>query len=263
VNKFAGPEQGVGASRSWKGEEAGVGSITVIESRPYEYIRNELVFGPGEGVGMGSWNFEENDEGTNVTWTIHATELSYPNYRWMGLLAEMVMKPMMVQGLNNLKKLTEPMPDPPEIKVVDLTAQPSFVIPDSSTIDSMGAMFQRNYKKLFDFINWMKYPITGQRFAIYHNWNPDGYTRVSAGVPVQEDSKGFKEIKYYELPATLAIFAQHKGGYTSASTHYAIDEYIKDFNLEVKDYIWETYLYDPINDPDSTQWVTWIYYPLK
>ncbi len=263
VNKFSGPEQGVGANRVWKGDDAGDGSLTILESRPYKYIRNELIFGPGEGGGTGSWNFQETDEGTEVSWTIHIQDLSYPNYRWFGILAEMMLKPMLTQGLKDLKKLVEPMPDPPEIKVVDLSLQPSLVIPDSSTIDSMREMMQRNYKKLFDFIKRMQIPITGQQFAIYHNWNPEGVTRVSVGVPVAIDSKGYKEIKYYEIPATKAIFAKHSGGANSGPTHLAIDDYMKDFNLEARDYIWETYLYDPFTDTDSTKWVTWIYYPLK
>ena len=263
VNTFSGPDQGVGASRTWKGEEAGVGSLTVIESRPYEYIRNELVFGPGDSGGIGSWNFNEIDDGTNVSWTIHVVGLSYPNNRWLGLLTEMFLKPMMTQGLSDLKKITEPMPDPPELKIVEIDAQPSLVIPDSATMESMNEMFRTNYKKLFDFIKWMKYPIAGQQFAIYHNWNPEGYTRISTGVPVIEDSEGYNEIKYYVLPPTRAVFGQHKGGESSAVIHDAINEYMKDFNLEAKDYVWETYLYDPELDTVPDNWVTWIYYPLK
>jgi effector-binding domain-containing protein len=263
VNKFSGPEQGEGANREWKGEKSGEGSMEILESLPYEYIRTQLIFGPGEGGGNGSWNFVENDGMTEVTWTIHVQGLSYPNYRWMGLLTEMFLKPMMTEGLNNLKKLTEPMPNPPDIKIVDLAAQPSLVIPDSATIDEMSDMLKRNFKKLYDFINYRKIPITGQHFAIYHNWNPDGITRVSAGVPVEMDSKGFNEIQYFEIPATLAIFAKHTGGPNSESTHNAISAYMKDFQLKPKDYIWETYLYDQEMQPDTTKWVTWIYYPLK
>jgi effector-binding domain-containing protein len=262
-NSFSGPEQGVGAKRKWTGEEAGAGSIEIIESLPYEYIRNQLTFGPGEGGGVGSWNFEKTDEGTEVTWTIHVQELSYPNYRWMGLLTETFLKPMMGEGLNKLKKLTEPMPDPPEIKVVDLAAQPTLLIPDSARLAGIDELLKRNFEKLYGYINYMKIPITGQHFAIYHNWDPDGIIRVSAGVPVEKNSKGFKEIKYFEIPATRAVFAKHAGGPSSAATHNAVAAYMKDFNLVAKDYIWETYLYDAAMQSDTTTWVTWIYYPLK
>ena len=129
-------------------------------------------------------------------------------------------------------------------------------------MEGMGAMFERNYGALMNYVVTKQIPVTGAQFAIYHNWNPGGITRVSAGIPVEKNSKGQNNIKYYEIPAGKAIFSTHTGGTNSAPTHDAIDEYIKDFNLKTKDYIWETYLYNPIEDTDTTKWVTFIYYPL-
>jgi effector-binding domain-containing protein len=235
----------------------------VLESQPYEYIRNELLFGPGGGGGTGSWNFIESNNITNVTWTIHITNLSYPNNRWMGLFIEMMLEPVMAEGLARLKKRAESLPDPPNIKVVELDVQPSLLIPDSATMEEMEVMLQENFKKLFDYISYMKIPITGQQFSIIHSWNPEGVSRISTGVPVEKDAKPWQDIKYFEIPATKAVFAIHTGGPNTGKTHYAIDDYIKDFGLETKDYVWETYLYDPVMQPDTTQWTTWIYYPLK
>ncbi len=262
VSSFSGDERGVGSQRSWDGTEAGVGSMEILVSEPYTFIKNKLVFGPDGGGGVGSWTFDATDDGVNVRWSIHITDLSYPNLRWMGLFIDTGLKPMMTQGLNSLKELTEKMPQPPEVKMVTLEAQPSLVIPDSSTIEGMHEMFERNYTALMNFVKTKKIPITGQHFAIYHNWNPGGITRISAGIPVEKGSKGSKNIMYYEIPAGKAIFAIHTGGPNSAQTHYAIDDYIKDFKLKTKDYIWETYMYNPMEEPDTTKWVTFIYYPL-
>jgi effector-binding domain-containing protein len=59
------------------------------------------------------------------------------------------------------------------------------------------------------------------------------------------------------------VFAKHLGGYNTSKTHWAIDTYMKDFNLKPKDFIWEVYVTDPATEPDSTKWETDIYYPLK
>lgn len=262
VNQFSGPERGVGAKRTWDGEEAGLGSITVKTSEPYKFIQNDLSFGP-EGGGIGSWNFNETEEGTEVIWTIQVTELTYPNQKWIGLFIEVGLKPMLTNGLADLKKLTESMPRPPEIKIIETDKITSLVIPDSATMSGMKAMFEKNYGELMEFVKRRKVPITGQQFAIYHNWNPEGYTRVSVGVPVGTMVKDYKRIKYYEIPAGKAVFAKHTGGYNTGNTHWAIDDYLKDFNIETKKFIWETYAYHPERDADSTKWVTFIYYPIK
>jgi len=261
-NTYEGPEQGVGAIRTWSGEEAGEGLMEIEKSEPYEYIQTKLVFGPDGGGGTGSWNFDETPEGTEVIWTVHIKDLSYPLNRWFGLVVEPGLEPMLVKGLDKLKEITEAIPQPPEIKVVMTEAVPSLIIYDSTTMSGMGEMMGKNFGDLYEYVMRRKIPITGQQFAIYHNWNPKGITRISTGIPVAENSRAYKNIEYYVLPAGNAIFAQHKGGYNTSVTHEAIDDYIKDFNLETKDYIWESYLYNPMTDTDSTQWVTFIYYPL-
>ncbi len=262
VDTYSGPEQGVGAVRSWVGEEAGVGSMTIIESDPYLYIRNKLEFGPDGDGGVGSWNFGAMDEGTNVSWTIHILSLGYFE-RWFGLMIDFTLKPMMKDGLENLKKLTEAMPEPIKVKTIIMDAQPTMVVFDSSAMEGMGAMFEKNYDDLMSFIKKKNIPITGERFAIYHNWNPAGITQISAGIPVDKEHKGSGRVSYYELPGGEAVFSKHLGGSNTAATHDAIEGYINDFNLETRGYIWESYLYNPMTDTDSTKWVTFIYYPLK
>jgi len=263
VNTYQGPEQGVGAKRMWSGEKAGEGIMTLEVSEPYTYLQNKLEFGPGEGGGTGSWNFDQTDDGVEVTWTIHVTDLNYPMGRWFGLLTEPMLKPMLQSGLADLKKLTESMPKPPEVKMIYLDAIPSLVIADSATMDGMEEMMSKNYAALYDYIKKRKIPITGQQFAIYHTWNPEGYTRISTGVPVVEGSKGRKNIKYYEIPSGNTLFVKHVGGFDTSPAHNEIEKHIRDFGLETKDFIWETYLYDPMVDTDTSSYVTFIYYPLK
>lgn len=262
VDTYSGPEQGVGATRSWVGDEAGAGTMTILESDPYLYIRNSLAFGPDGGGGVGSWNFRATDEGTKVSWTIHILNLSYFE-RWFGLLINFTLKPMMETGLSNLKNHAEGLPEPMEVKTIIMDAKPTMVIYDSATMETMGDMFERNYGELMTYLTKKKIPITGKQFAIYHNWDPESYIKISAGVPVDKEHKGSGRVSYFELPQGEAVFAVHVGGYNSASTHNAIDDYIKDFNLETRGYIWEVYQYNPLTDTDSTKWETYIYYPLK
>ncbi|MEJ2596641.1 MAG: SRPBCC family protein [bacterium] len=151
-NKFSGPDRGVGCKREWDGEQAGQGTMEIMKSEPYTYIQNKISFAPGQGGGNGSWNFEPNPEGVHVTWSIHLQDLSYPHARWMGLMMQSVLAPMMEKGLNDLRQLTEKMPQPPDVKIIEVETIPSLVVPDSTTIDGMMEMFERDYNKLMTYV---------------------------------------------------------------------------------------------------------------
>ena len=260
---YEGNESGVGARMVWTGKENG--SLTIVESEPYKSIKTDIVYGQ-DGKTNGIWQFEESPEGVLVTWSTKLSGMSYPTEKWFGLAMENMMKPMLTKGLSELKILTEEKPSSNEedISIVDLKAQPSLIIYDSTTIKGIGVLLKKNYGELFEYLIKKQIPISGKPFAIYHNWDPEGIIRISTGIPVEDaHNKGKKNIHYYELPAGKAVMAKHFGGYNTSNTHEAIENYLKEHNLETKGFIWEVYVTDSETDPDSTNWETDIFYPLK
>jgi effector-binding domain-containing protein len=261
VSVYEGPEMGVGSIRIWDGEKVGKGSLEIIESVPYSKIVNLVKFDPS-GIAEETWTFDPVDEGVNVNWSLRVYDLSFPMGRLFGYFIDDMMGPMQKKGLANLKTLCEGLPVPPDIEVVDVNATPSLIIYDSTTVSGIGNMLEKNYGLLMSYIMKNNIQMAGAPFAIYHNWDPEGIIRISAGIPVVGKTAGKGLIQYYEIPAGKAVFAEHVGGFNTEATHYAIDDYLKDFNLKTADYIWEAYITDPSTEPDSTKWVTYIYYPL-
>ena len=258
---YDGPKSGVGALMLWTGNENG--SLTILESSPYKSIKTDIIYGQ-DGTTNGIWQFEKKPEGVIVTWTVQAKDLSYPLERSFGLVLEIMMKPMLEKGLNDLKTVCEAVPMTPEISIIKTNAQTALVIYDSTTIDGIGKLLAKNYPKLMKYVARKKIPMTGKPFAVYHNWDPEGIIRISAGIPVDHvPEKLKKSITVLELPAGKAVFARHFGGYNTENTHWAIDTYLKDFGIETTDFIWEVYVTDPSTEPDSTKWETDIYYPIK
>jgi effector-binding domain-containing protein len=258
---YAGAESGVGAEMVWSGMENG--SLTIVESEPYKHIVTDIDYGQ-DGTTNGIWSFEDSPEGVKVSWTTMMKDLSYPVERSFGLAMEIMMQNMLEKGLNDLKAVAEDMENPPEITIVNTQATTAIVMYDSTTIDGIADLLGKNYRKLMNYVARKKIPMTGQPFAVYHNWDPKGIIRISAGIPVAHIPERLKKsMKAYELPAGRAVFAKHLGGYNTSKTHWAIDTYMKDFNLKPKDFIWEVYVTDPATEPDSTKWETDIYYPLK
>jgi len=246
IDIYEGPEAGLGAKRIWSGEKAGEGSLTILKSEPYALIQNKLEFGPDGAGGTGTWNLEEIEEGVKLSWAIHITDLRYPFERWYGLMSKSIMTPLMEQGLSTLKSIAEAKPAI-DIQIVNVDMQPSLSMLDSTTVDWIGELLERNYGMIMEHIMKKEIPITGFPFAVYYNWDPNGIIVIRAAIPVAEGTKGNEVIEYFELPS-----------------HYAIDDYMKSNKIEGNEkFIWEVYVTDPVTEPDTSKWQTDIYYPLK
>ena len=262
VNTYSGPETGVGASRQWSGNIAGDGNMTILESEAYSHIKNKLEFGP-DGGAVGSWAFNESEEGVDVTWTITISNLSYPFERLMSPVIQWMMKDMLTKGLVSLKEYSEKQSDPPEIEIIETNLINALSIYDSTKIDGIGELLKKNYSRLMKYVSRKGYSISGAPMAVYHNWDPDGFIKISTVIPLHGNFRGKKEIKKFSIESGKAIFLKHFGSYDTGDSHWSIDDYINDFNLETKDFIWESYVTDPAMEPDTNKWQTDIYYPLK
>ena len=69
---YSGPESGVGAAYSWKGNrKAGAGSMQILDSQAPASIRIRLVFvKPFRAVNPTGFTFEPDRGGTRVTWSM-------------------------------------------------------------------------------------------------------------------------------------------------------------------------------------------------
>lgn len=262
VNTYDGPKTGTGSNRQWIGDVTGEGNMTILESEAYTHIKNKLEFGPDSGA-TGNWVFADSDEGVNVSWTITISSLSYPFERLMIPVIEWMMSDMLAKGLQSLKAYSEDQPIPPHIQIIDTEIINTLSIYDSTKVDGIEDLLGKNYSKLMKYIAKKRYSISGPPIAIYHNWDPDGFIKISAAIPLHGNFKGRKEIKKFSIESGKAVFLEHFGGYETGDSHLAIENYLNDFKLETKDFIWESYVTDPVLEPDSSKWQTDIYYPLK
>jgi hypothetical protein len=97
--------EGAGHWYSWEGNEAvGSGKLTIIESIPNSRIRTQMVFSASEEPTYSNWIFEEEKEGTKVTWTYDATPPGAA--KWLGLVTEYFLAPAYETGLKNLDSVS-------------------------------------------------------------------------------------------------------------------------------------------------------------
>ena len=106
---FDGPYAGPGAIYSWSGnEQAGQGTMTILDSKPYESIHIQLEFQkPWPSKNTTTFTFEPVAEGVTVRWTMEGTN----NFMGKAFSLFMDMDGMIgkdfEKGLASIKSLTE------------------------------------------------------------------------------------------------------------------------------------------------------------
>jgi hypothetical protein len=102
---YQGPESGVGASFSWKSKlrHVGHGSLTITESRLYEYIGLDMQF-MEQRLAKGYFRFEPAKSGTLVTWGLWAELGQHPGRKLMGVMMDKWIGKDFERGLENLKR---------------------------------------------------------------------------------------------------------------------------------------------------------------
>ncbi len=109
VNTFTGAESGVGAVCSWKGNsKIGTGSSTIIESKPYELVRQRMDWKePMEGTSTVDFTFKEQDGKTLVTWKLYGPQNFMGKAFSLFMSPEKMCGPMFEKGLARLGELVE------------------------------------------------------------------------------------------------------------------------------------------------------------
>ncbi|ESS72072.1 polyketide cyclase/dehydrase [Methyloglobulus morosus KoM1] len=106
---FEGPEEGVGAKMSWAGNnKVGVGSMTITESRPSEFIQFKLEFQkPMQATNTAEFSFNSEGDQTNITWTMTGTNNFMGKVMNLFMNCDKMVGGQFEKGLADLKKVVE------------------------------------------------------------------------------------------------------------------------------------------------------------
>lgn len=265
ITTYEGPEEGVGAKSLWDMED-GSGNLTIVESIPYKKISTDLIF-DGEGEARGSLSFEETDEGVKVIWNFDMDNLSYPLEVYMGCVMDVMMKPYLEKGLSNLKEYCENLPaSDMEVEITETYVEPqlSLAIKDSVDMYHIGDKMHELYSELEAYMMEAGIEISGPPYAVYYCWDTTAPIVLEAGFPVAEKVDGKDRIFFTETPGGKVVTTYHYGNYESVgATYMKINEYNEENSKVASGYPWEVYLTDPALEPDTSKWVTQIFFPVE
>ncbi len=261
---------GEGASYAWttKMDEGG-GSQRITRVVGNDSIYTHIVFDQ-QGEADGYWSFTQvNDNRTEVTWGFSA---EFPFlFRIMGLMVEGSVANDFEIGLANIKYLVESQ----KIKTVESPVQmvekdsiPFFSITQTVNMaefaENGSEYFAKNYTKIINYLGKEMANVKGAPFAIYHEWNEETRsTTIEFCIPIVTELEEKEDIQKRVLSQSKGLEVDYYGPYElTGKAHELIESYALENKVDLAGVGIEFYVTDPSEEPDTSKWLTKVYYPV-
>ena len=267
-DRIEGEDGTVGARYYWNGNEAfGEGSqeITAIDENRVEF--NVNLVRPFENSINSYFEFEENRSSVNVTWACTLT-LSRPQniLRLFKDMGEEAMGNLYEYGLSNLKAYSEEKAKTPKWKIeeVNLSERTYMTYRQVVAFNDMHNFYSTHLGAIYNYISNTKgMDADGSPSGIYFNWDEEhGTADVAAAIPVKAENKmtkpgGYQLISIKGKAYKISFF----GNYDQiGNAHNAMHEYFDKNAIPMSNMVLEEYVTDPTQQPDTSKWLTNIYY---
>ncbi len=271
---FTYPENtsGEGGSYSWTGEMDG--SMTTTKVTQNKEILQDLTLQTpgGERNPKVYWNFEETQEGTEVTWGMKGehTFMDKVYYGLSGMDFDKDMKEMHESGLEGIAASVAE-----DMKKYTITVEGVkqygggyyMYTTTASKQSEVGAKMGPMMGKVAAFMQKNQIQSSGMPFTIYNEWDTTNNSTIfSAAIPVNERiivTEGDVLCGY--MPPVSAIKTTLKGNYENLPKAYAkAQQYIQDnvIMVDTAHKMFEVYTNDPGEVTNPADWQTDIYIPV-
>jgi len=256
---------GAGAWMDWSGKIVGTGKLTLTKVTA-DSVQYFLAFRePFQSESRGSFSLAKTDSGTVVIWT-DIENLSWPMGRIMGLFMnfDKMMGPDFEKGLARLKKATENVYKYTyDVKEKEITPATIATIRNKVTKDNIGNVLGKSYGEIQAFIAKNGAKCIGSPMAITIAWDSLSWD-FEAALPIDKEIKGNDHIQVKKSFEGKVLFVEYKGPYEKTYQAYIdLEQYKKSKGYTDAGGPWEVYVTDPMTEPDTSKWITEIYFPVK
>ncbi|SDO17070.1 effector-binding domain-containing protein [Nakamurella panacisegetis] len=153
----------------------------------------------------------------------------------------------------------------PEIEVQEMGPEPAAVIRFAAPVSQIGEQVGRIFGEVMSYLQSAGIPPVGPPFTVYPDMeaDADGNWHAISGFPVARAVVGNGRVEPYEWPGgDKVVVATHVGPYDALEhTYNAIRSWMQEHNLESAGPMKESYLSDPDQQPDPSEWRTVIFCP--
>ena len=254
---------GVGASYSWTSEIMGNGRLEYVDCEPNKHVIGNLYFNESGAPGVGAFIFEPVEDGTKVTWTMSNDLGSNPFMRLLMSMQKPFMTAIFQQGVNSLDSVASAVPvNTSDIQKVVLPAFTYLSVLDSCSMEEFGAHIAKDYGLI---MMHTKGQSSGAPMAIYHSFDEATLFSVfEAAIPVDATMEGTDEISKNAVEERLYLRGTHYGPYEEMGDLWnEMEAFIAENGIEVIGNPMEVYETEPGTEPDTSKWLTYIYYPIS
>ena len=278
-NTWSETDGAVGAYGEWEGDTIGRGRQEIIALEQDRKVTTDLRFlEPWESKSTVDLELTPENNGTRVDWIM--TQKHEGLGRMMAVFMDMdkMIGPDFEKGLQNLKARTEAEQQAAQAALQAKTHR-GYVIetvekPTTTYIGKRGKIkfaeidkfYGQHLPAAFVAAGAAGIEQAGYPSGIFFAWDEQAQTAdLMAAVPVKADEnvvvKGFET---YTIPASKMLHIPYYGAYDkSQEAHYAMDEMIKANGLTHYGNVIEEYVTDPTTEPDTSKWLTNIYYMIR
>lgn len=268
--QFEGSEKGVGAKVHWTDKKEGESVLTIIESKPFSSIKTEMTVPNKDRKAEMDFRFETDGEEVIVKWERNIHDLPYPFGRFVGWMLQKGYNHNFALGLQHLKAYVENNLTKPEYfgyEIIEGTFEETTFLAKNakSTIQDMSKTMADCFSSIKKVLDEKNIQASGAPVVQWHKYEPEGESLFTCMIPMTIDSTiAAKNIYTTEIPRIKTIMIKYTGPYeASYNAWVALDNYIVYNSLIMDGDPWEEYLTDPSSEPDSSKWVTNIYFPVK
>jgi effector-binding domain-containing protein len=273
-DSFAGPESGIGNKHFWNSpnDSVGKGSLTITRSEPNKFVETELAFDK-MGTSMGGWKINDSAGTVYVTTYMDMKPPFFMRPMMLFMNVDKMLGPDFDKSLDGLKKVSEAAASlsASSTAKIEQTTVPSMEIMsimDSCTSSNISQKLGQLYMEIGVETQKQGLKQAGPVFAVYHKviMNADGSKNfvLQAGIPVDKPGKSAGRVKAWTVPAGNVVKASYYGPYDKVEpTYMALQEWMSKNGKTADGPPWESYVTDPGKEPDSTKWLTEIYYAIK
>ncbi len=259
-----------GSVYKWKGNPKTTGSGEMINTglTNMEELNYKIKFKePWESEAEGYIRVVKQDAATKVTWAFFGDSRFPENVFLLFMNMDKAVGKDFEEGLMLLKNITER-----ESAAVAQYPVKKAVFPETNyavlqkvvKFQNMHQFFATSFAEISNTITKNRIRMSGSPAGLYYDYDEQSMTtNMAAAIPIRGKLTA-GNVRTISIPRSTAYYVDYYGPYSgSLYAHEAIDLYLTKNGLTYQSPVIEEYITDPISEPDSTKWLTKIYYLVK
>ncbi|MCE2496747.1 MAG: SRPBCC family protein [Flavobacteriales bacterium] len=271
--EYSDPGSGEGAWYSWESENPnlGKGKLTIVEVTPSTGMKTRIEF-EGKGRVDGTWELTETEEGTKVFWS---ADMEFPFFQrwvgiWVGMMMDGALGPQFEGGLANIDSVASAMGAPAaeadygfeETTLDEMMVY--YVMMENVPMSEISTKMGESFGVLMNWLGEDSQNMSAPPMAEYTEWDEEtSMCSFRTLISAETDKAPSAPVMEGTLVGGRCLKGTYMGSYDEMDAIYnAAFEHIAKMGWEMVGGPLEVYMTDPGMEPDTSKWITDIYWPI-